>query len=201
VIVDDQDANRLRARSGMIADRAEPGLRDTPAVLPLEAFAGRPIFQIAFVVADLEQGLERYSSVFGLERWRCYRFGASRHTSCEYRGGPTDFTARLALSDGLPQFELVEPGTGRSIHGDWLDERGQGFHHVGIVVDSVAEAVGQMARAGYPVIQAGSGFGAEGDGAYAYFDVHDLGLVVEAVEPPATLGEPDFVWPGAAGSG
>ena len=43
------------------------------------------------------------------------------------------------------------------------------------------------------VIQSGSGFG---DGAYAYYDTErDLGLIVEAFEPPQRLRDPDYVWP------
>lgn len=53
-----------------------------------------------------------------------------------------------------------------------------------------------MAAAGYEVVQAGSGFGVDGDGAYAYFDTwRDIGLSIEAVEPPGRMPDPDFVWP------
>jgi hypothetical protein len=41
-------------------------------VLPeLDAFAGRSIFQVAFVVRDLEDALARYSAVLGAGPWRC----------------------------------------------------------------------------------------------------------------------------------
>ena len=53
-----------------------------------------------------------------------------------------------------------------------------------------------MSQAGYPVIQSGAGFGAARDGAYAYFDTTaQLGLIVEAVEPPDHMPEADFVRP------
>jgi methylmalonyl-CoA/ethylmalonyl-CoA epimerase len=85
---------------------------------------------------------------------------------------------------------------GPSIHADWLADRGEGLHHVGVIVDSLVQAVAAMSRGGYPVIQSGAGFGTDRDGAYAYFDtVADLGLVVEAVEPPDRMPEPAFVWP------
>jgi catechol 2,3-dioxygenase-like lactoylglutathione lyase family enzyme len=165
-------------------------------VVSAKALLGGEIFQIGIVVRDLEAALTRYSTVLGAAPWRCYRFSAAMHTSCEYRGGPTAFSAGLALNDQSPQLELVEPREGPSIHADWLTERGEGVHHVGVIVDSVPSAVSTMSRAGYPVIQSGEGFGDEGDGAYAYFDtVGDLGLVVEAVEPPTRMPEPDFLWP------
>jgi catechol 2,3-dioxygenase-like lactoylglutathione lyase family enzyme len=162
----------------------------------IEALVDGRAFQIAVVVRDLETALERYAAVLGGGPWRGYRFTADIHTSCEYRGGPTDFELRLALNDQSPQFELIEPGEGPSIHKDWLNERGEGLHHVGVIVESVPAAVTRMTQAGYAVIQAGAGFGAANDGAYAYFDAQDdLGLVLEVVEPPASMPEIDFVWP------
>jgi catechol 2,3-dioxygenase-like lactoylglutathione lyase family enzyme len=160
-----------------------------------ELLAGR-LFQIAFVVDDLDEALRRYTAVLGGEPWRCYMFSAAIHRTCEYRGAPRDFTARLALNDGSPQIELIEPVRGPSIHRDWLEERGEGVHHVGVVVESVQAATTRMEEAGYDAIQSGTGFGADGDGAYAYFDTRrDLGVVVEAVEPPGRMPDPEFVWP------
>jgi catechol 2,3-dioxygenase-like lactoylglutathione lyase family enzyme len=165
-------------------------------LVSIQAFAGRPIFQLAFVVRDLEPALERYSALLDVAPWRCYRFGAWHHATCEYRGAPSDFAVRLALNDAEPQLELIEPVEGRSTHRDWLEERGESPHHVGVIVDSVDEAVAEMAAAGYEVVQRGSGFSPQGDGAWAYFDTAaHLGLLVEAVEPPTSMPPVDFTWP------
>ena len=161
-----------------------------------DPIAGGSIFQIAFVVESLTDALERYQTVLGPRSWRCYTFGARSHATCEYRGGPTDFSVQLALSDGSPQLELIEPVEGPSIHADWLDERGEGVHHLGVIVESVPRIVERMTAAGYEVVQAGSGFGEAGDGAYAYFDTwRDVGVSIEVVEPPDRLPNLDFVWP------
>jgi catechol 2,3-dioxygenase-like lactoylglutathione lyase family enzyme len=161
-----------------------------------DPLAGTSIFQVAFVVHDLTGALERYQTLLGPRSWRCYIFGADWHSSCEYRGGPTSFSVRLALSDGSPQLELIQPIEGPSIHEDWLRERGEGVHHLGVIVDSVPRTVERMATAGYEVVQTGSGFGADGDGVYAYFDTwRDIGVSIEVVEPPGRMPDPDFVWP------
>jgi catechol 2,3-dioxygenase-like lactoylglutathione lyase family enzyme len=165
----------------------------------LEAFAGRSIFQIGFVVRDFEGALARYSALLGPGRWRCWTFGARDHARCEYRGGPTDFTSRLALNDQAPQLELIEPLTGPSTHKDWLDERGEGIHHVGVIVASVADAVAEATAAGYEVVQSGAGLGPERDGAWAYIDTSAaLGVMVEAVEPPTSMPPVEFTWPAAS---
>ena len=165
-------------------------------MIPIEAFAGRSIFQIAFVVKDLEEALERYSATLNASPWRCYTLGADGHTSCEYRGRPTNFSSRLALNEQTPQLELIEPQRGPSAHRDWLDERGEGPHHVGVIVESVSVAVAESISAGYAVVQSGSGIGPKRDGAWAYIDTSEaLGVMIEAVEPPTSMPPIEFIWP------
>ena len=166
------------------------------ALIPIEAFAGRSIFQIAFVVSDLEGALERYSRALNPGPWCCYTLGADGHEACDCRGGPTSFSSRLALNQYSPQLELIVPLRGPSAHQDWLDERGEGPHHVGIIVESVASAVAQATEAGYEVVQSGSGIGPGRDGSWAYIDTtRDLGLIIEAVEPPSSMPAVEFAWP------
>ena len=102
----------------------------------------------------------------------------------------------MALNEQTPQLELIEPIRGPSTHRDWLDERGEGPHHVGIIVESVSAAVSEAAAAGYEVVQSGSGIGPRRDGSWAYIDTtRDLGLMIEAVEPPSSMPAVEFVWP------
>jgi methylmalonyl-CoA/ethylmalonyl-CoA epimerase len=165
----------------------------------IEAFAGRSIFQIAFVVGDLEQALARHSALLPAGGWRCWTFGSRDHERCEYRGRPAEFSCRLALNDQTPQLELIQPLTGASTYRDWLHERGEGPHHVGIVVDSVADAAAQAVRAGLEVVQSGAGIGGHRDGAWAYIDTSAaLGLMVEAVELATEMPPAEFTWPGPA---
>lgn len=92
-----------------------------------------------------------------------------------------------------PQYELIEPLEGPSIHADWLADRGEGFHHVGYVVTSLEQTTAEMEAAGHPVIARIHAFGVAGDGAAAYYDTADaLGFLVEAVEPPAEMPPTDF---------
>lgn len=161
----------------------------------IEALVGGRMFQIAFVVRDLDTALERYTRVLGGAPWRVFTFSSEIHAEAAFNGA-ADFSVLLALNGASPQVELIEPRTGRGVHQAWLDERGEGFHHVGVIVDSVGATVERMTAAGYAAIQTGAGFGAANDGSYAYFDtVRDLGFLVEAVEPPERMPDPDRVWP------
>jgi methylmalonyl-CoA/ethylmalonyl-CoA epimerase len=151
-------------------------------------------FQIAFVVGDLERAVREFDEKLAAGPWRGWVFGPQGEGR-EYRGRPSDWTLRLALNDRSPQYELIEPLDGPSIHADWLAERGEGFHHVGYLVPSLAQTTTEMEAAGHPVVARIHSFGTAGDGAAAYYDtVEALGFLVEAVEPPAAMPPADFTF-------
>jgi methylmalonyl-CoA/ethylmalonyl-CoA epimerase len=157
------------------------------------AFSGLVPFQVAFVVNDLAGAARDFDEMLGAGPWRGYVFDAGSVQGCTYRGEPAAWSSRLVLNDDRPQFELIEPVTGPSVHADWLSARGAGFHHLGYVVESIAETTAQMTVAGFPAIQTGHSFGADRDGVFAYYDTADaLGFMIEAVEPPGALPEPAF---------
>jgi catechol 2,3-dioxygenase-like lactoylglutathione lyase family enzyme len=93
------------------------------------------------------------------------------------------------------QFELVQPLAGPSIFQDHLTAHGEGLHHVGKYVPDHPAAVAQALAAGFVELQAARGFGAEGDGAFAYFKHPDVALIVELIAAPKVRIEPEFVYP------
>jgi methylmalonyl-CoA/ethylmalonyl-CoA epimerase len=159
----------------------------------LAAFAGLVPFQLALVVRDLERAVDGMDALLGAGPWRGYVFDADTVEGREYRGQPADWAVRLVLNDRRPQFELIESMAGPNIYSDWLEDRGESLHHIAYAVASVEEATSQMTAAGHPVIQSGHSFGAERDGAFAYYDTAEaLGFIIEAVEPPGGLPDPAF---------
>ena len=160
--------------------------------MTVPSLEGLAPFQIAFVVRDIERAARELDRRLSAGPWRGWLFGPQGEGR-EYRGSPAEWTLRLALNDRSPQFELIEPVDGPSIHADWLEERGEGFHHVAYVVESLERTTAEMAAAGHPAIARIHSFGAAGDGAAAYFDTAAaLGFLVEAVEPPARMPPLDF---------
>jgi len=156
------------------------------------SLAGLAPFQLGFVVRDLERAAREFDEKLGAGPWRGWLFGPQGEGR-EYNGRPAEWTLRLVLNDRSPQYELIEPYEGPSIHADWLAARGEGFQHVGYVVDSLALVTAEMEAAGHPVVARIHSFGADGDGAAAYFDTADsLGFLVEAVEPPKRMPPLDF---------
>jgi methylmalonyl-CoA/ethylmalonyl-CoA epimerase len=161
-----------------------------------DVLRGRPIGQVGIVVRDLDRALRHYSALWGLGPWRGYVYGPATVPDLTYRGEPGRYSMRLALAGESPQVELLQPLAGPSIYHEWLAAGRGGLHHLGIFVESLADAVDAMARAGYGLLQSGSGYGLDADGGYAYFDTEgELEVIVEAIEVPKRRREPDFCWP------
>jgi methylmalonyl-CoA/ethylmalonyl-CoA epimerase len=143
------------------------------------------------VVHDLEAYATRQSSLLGNGPWRVYEFGPHMMTRYEHRGSPATGRTLVALNDTRPQVEILQPLSGRSIHQDWLDEHGEGLHHVGAVVESVAAVAAAANDDQIGVLSSGEGFGIDRSGKFAYLDTQgSLGMIFEVIEPPTGLGEP-----------
>ena len=141
---------------------------------------------------DVERAAREFDARLSAGPWRGWVFGPQGQGR-EHRGTPAEWTLKVALNSRRPQYELIEPLDGPSIHADWLVERGEGFHHVGYIVDSVEAVTREMEAAGHPAVARIHSFGAAGDGVAAYYDTADaLGFLVEAVEPPAEMPAVDF---------
>lgn len=153
------------------------------------------IDQVAFVVEDLEDGMDRFGAVLGISPWRIYRFEPPRLTETTYRGESHDYSMALALTElGDTMLELIEPLEGRSIYTDHLDDHGEGLHHVACFSfedpDGVVES---FEDAGLPVLQSGDFAGTT----YWYFDTADVlnGVIFETAGNVEAMPEPDRVYP------
>lgn len=143
--------------------------------------------QVAFLVEDIEDAMPNWVDHDVADRqWRRYVYDQDFLADSTYRESPGEFSMRLALLGSGPQIELIEPISGPSIYHEWIAERGYGFHHFGYFVESLASSVAEFEAAGFPSLQAGSGYGLQGDGGFAYFDFSaELGAWVELIEVPA----------------
>lgn len=168
-----------------------------PLVAEVDAYPG----QIGIVVDDLDRALATWGSIGHTEPgWRIWTYGPSTVSAQTYRGRPAPHSMRLAMAGRNPQLELIQPLEPPTIYHDWLADRGPGMHHIGLYVDDVAASTATMVEAGFEMIQSGAATGADGSGAYAYFDtVELLGFYLEAIEVPKVRREPERVWPSAPG--
>ncbi|GAD53240.1 lactoylglutathione lyase and related lyases [Halarchaeum acidiphilum MH1-52-1] len=151
------------------------------------------IDQLGLVVEDLDAGIERYGSLFGIGPWEVYRFAPPELTERTYRGEPADFSWDLAFADaGDVQIELIQPLEGENLYTEHLEEHGEGLHHVACFsFDDPADAVDAFVDAGYPVVQHGRLGGSE----FWYMDAaaDANGLLFETASNLEEKPEPDRV--------
>lgn len=154
------------------------------------------IVQIGIVVPDLRKGLELWSGALGLGPWIGFHFTPETVQDFEYRGRPAGYSIDIAMTGSGPQVELIEVRGEHSLYHEWTDKHGYGIQHLGIRVKEMAPVKEEMLAAGYKVLQSGHGFGAAGDGEFAYFDtLEEYGTIFELIQVPEQRREPDFVWP------
>ena len=76
---------------------------------------------------------------------------------------------------GPVQLQLVQPGEGRSIYGDFLEKNGEGVFHLGFVVPDIDAAEAEAKGRGLAVISSG----------FSYFGTADTcGVVLLARQSP-----------------
>lgn len=173
---------------------------DTKAfdAIPLKLMQKLPAKQVAFVVRDLEAATRTWWDLLRIGPWSAWEYTPDFLKEMTYKGQPAQFGLKHALAwkDGV-QFELVQPTTGPSIFADQLNSTGEGLNHIGIhVMEGHAQAVAEILEAGFTCVQSAKGFGANGDGAFAYFTSPRLnGLILELIGPPSVRRPTLFEYP------
>jgi methylmalonyl-CoA/ethylmalonyl-CoA epimerase len=160
--------------------------KEGKSILPvLPAIKITELEQIGYVVRDCEKSAQSMWENFGIGPWRIVNIPIEFTTEQTYRGKPGRFGFRAAMTItkvGGIEFELIEPTEGKSIYRDFLDEHGDGIHHLGwhklptlAAFDKTTEA---LERAGFPCLMSGKGPGV----AYGYFDAtKSLNTIIETI--------------------
>src|SRR5207244_732706 len=105
------------------------------------ASAPLPISQIAIVVRDIDDALEKYHRVLGWGPWNVYEHKPPSLHDTYLHGQPTDYTMIGAETHVGPiVVELLQPVDGPSIYKEWLDEHGEGLHHIAVMRPTPAES-------------------------------------------------------------
>jgi methylmalonyl-CoA/ethylmalonyl-CoA epimerase len=165
-------------------------------VSEISSFASAPFKQVALIVEDLDESVRTWHERFGIGPWTAWRLGPGILEDMVYYGESVEFSLFHALAwQGDVQFELVQPLHGPSIFADHLRDHGPGLHHIGKYVSDHPAAVDEVLAAGFTPVQSARGFGAEGDGAFAYFEPPGIGTIIELISAPRVRIEPEFVYP------
>jgi len=115
-----------------------------------------PVSQVALVVKDMEKSMRDYTETMGWGPWKIYEYKSPRLHDANVRGAAVECTwigAETPVGDTY--IELLQPLTGPSIFREFLDQHGEGLHHIGYWAKTMEEAdqiIKLFASRGVPVL-------------------------------------------------
>jgi methylmalonyl-CoA/ethylmalonyl-CoA epimerase len=155
------------------------------------------ISQIAVVCKDLQKTMEQYTRLLGWGPWNVYRHEPPRLHDTELHGQPAGYTMLGAETHvGDMGFELLQPLEGPSIYREWIDNHGEGLHHVAVMLQDFDESTAlreKFAEVGASVLMGGRiGETIE----FYYLDTEpSLKIILESGSGHAIDLVPDYVYP------
>lgn len=139
---------------------------------------GPGIFQQAWVVADLEAAKDAMATALGCDGYTEFVMAEQ----WDLRGRTVECSLGLAFGrSGDMQVELMQPLEGEGVQMDFLQRRGAGFHHLGVLVDDLDEEVAAATTDGFPALMTGQFSGVR----ICFLDTFEaLGFHLELIEDP-----------------
>jgi methylmalonyl-CoA/ethylmalonyl-CoA epimerase len=105
------------------------------------------ITQIAVVVRDLRKTMDLYHKTLGWGPWSVFEYGPPLLHDTLLRGVPTYYTMIGAEAHVGPiGVEIIQPLEGPSIYKEWLEEKGEGVHHIACMKQSWSDASALLKR-------------------------------------------------------
>ncbi|KAL3421020.1 hypothetical protein PVAG01_07465 [Phlyctema vagabunda] len=142
----------------------------------LKPFLGNPM-EICVVTKDYKRTISSLHNL-GIGPWRIYRFSPSNTTNQTYNGTSSAFEGMFcfaefqtsggatdaAASNSSPTnmvYEVIQPVSGPSIFQDFLDEHGEGIHHIAYDCNNVPfeDRLKEFKDRGFKLVQGGSFMG------------------------------------------
>ena len=141
------------------------------------------VVQIGFVVRDIEATKKKFAQFFGMEPPATIPCGDYEKTKTTYMGQPAPKANALLVffNLGNTQLELIQPNDEPSAWQNYLDEHGEGFHHIAFQIKGMDSKIQSCENFGMKCLQRGKY--RSGTGEYAYLDaMGDLKCLVELLE-------------------
>ena len=107
-----------------------------------------PIYQLGYVVANVENTCRHYESAFGIGPFTGPIEVPMKNADFMGRIVNTKIKAAFTKS-GDVQIELIQPLDSDNPYTEFLTRRGDGIHHLGFKVDDIEEAKAEFARNGF----------------------------------------------------
>ncbi|MDI9470730.1 MAG: VOC family protein [Bacillota bacterium] len=142
------------------------------------------VTQIGFVVKDIQKTKAAWAKFLGVAEPPVFDGGDYEVTQTRYLGAAAPrancLMAFFDVGEGL-QLELIEPNGEPSAWQDYLDEHGEGFHHIAFGVRGMDQQIANLEQGGMRLLQRGKYGNASGE--YAYVDaLGELKTLIELLE-------------------
>jgi methylmalonyl-CoA/ethylmalonyl-CoA epimerase len=150
----------------------------------MEKFDTPAVCQIGVIVPDAKKAAEKACQILGLEMVEISRFGKHggyEHCNTKFHGEPTDGSGKnYCFKMGAIEVEFIEPvGDEPSTWKEFLDEHPNGgIHHIAWPVSDSDKIAEFMKSIGIEKLQEGCWE----TGRYTYYDVKDMGMIMETLE-------------------
>ena len=134
-----------------------------------------PIIQVGIVVRDAQAACDAWTSRFKLDPPHIVDWPMTGQNleglAMYYHGRPANFKMRLAfLQAGPVQIEFLQPLEGDNIYSDFLNEHGEGLHHL---LFETTDPAAVIAGIGVPVLQSGASTLRPG-ATWSYLDTQEM---------------------------
>lgn len=140
--------------------------------------------QVGFIVRDIETSKQKFAAFFGVEAPPNCDGGQYEVTGTTVNGQPAPkancLMAFFDAGNGV-QIELIQPNGEKSTWQDFLDEKGEGIHHIAFHIKGMDQKIINCESMGMTCLQRGK-YGNAG-GEYAYMDAtKDMKCILELLE-------------------
>ncbi|KAL8907661.1 MAG: hypothetical protein Q9171_005777 [Xanthocarpia ochracea] len=137
----------------------------------------------------------------GIGPFQVFDFTPATVSARRFRSEPGDFELRVCFAkQGDLVFEIMQPvGTGRSLMGEWLNERNnkEGIQHIAFDCQNIpmAERKREMQVRGFEPAMEGVWQGRKGTCTFCFFDTEaSAGTVFESIEFSDDWEDPEHEW-------
>lgn len=148
--------------------------------IPGKFLDDKKVAQVAVIVKDIEKVSVAYAELFNMEVPPVVETSSPPENPTKYKGELTNARAKLAFFnlDNI-QLELIQPVGESSTWHDYLENTGEGLHHIAFWITGMDEHVKLFKENSMPEVQSGGWDGGE----YSYIDATEkLGLIIELLE-------------------
>lgn len=136
----------------------------------ITSFDPSALCQVAIVVKSIDETVKFYTEVFGIGPFEIREVD---FPNARYYGQKAGYRGKRAFAKlGPVTLELIELIEGKTIHEDFLKEKGEGLHHIGFAVKDLKKCEGEAEKLGLKVIQ---GMKREDGSGFAYLDSDRIG--------------------------